>query len=54
MGSISDFKLYAFNTTAFAVSLSNIDVMLKLTLLAVSIGYTLQKWYYLNKNEKDE
>ena len=37
------------NVGAFAVSMSNIDVILKLTLLAVSIGYTVQKWYNLNK-----
>ena len=37
------------NVSAFAVSMSNIDVVLKLTLLAVSIGYTVQKWYNLNK-----
>jgi hypothetical protein len=54
MGSVSDIKLYIFNASAFAVSLADIDVVLKLTLLAVSIGYTIQKWYYLNKNEKDE
>jgi hypothetical protein len=49
MGSIGDIKLYALNAGAFAVSMSNIDVVLKLTLLAVSIGYTVQKWYNLNK-----
>ena len=37
------------NVGAFAVSMSSIDVLLKLTLLAVSIGYTVQKWYNLNK-----
>jgi hypothetical protein len=49
MGSIGDIKLYMLNVGAFAVSMSNIDVLLKLTLLAVSIGYTIQKWYNLNK-----
>jgi hypothetical protein len=49
MGSIGDIKLYTLNAGVFAVSMSSIDVALKLTLLAVSIGYTVQKWYYLNK-----
>ena len=49
MGSIGDIKLYMLNVGAFAVSMSSIDVVLKLTLLAVSIGYTVQKWYNLNK-----
>ena len=35
MVSLNDIKLYIFNASAFAVSLSNIDVALKLTLLAV-------------------
>lgn len=49
MFSMGDIKLYMLNVGAFAVSMSNIDVILKLTLLAVSIGYTVQKWYNLNK-----
>jgi len=38
--------------SAFAISLADIDVILKLTLLAVSIGYTIQKWYILNDKNK--
>ncbi len=49
MGSIGDIKLYALNASALAVSLADIDVILKLALLTVSIGYTIQKWYNLNK-----
>ena len=49
---IGDIKLYTINAGAFIVSMSDIDVALKLTLLVVSIGYTVQKWYYLNKNKK--
>jgi hypothetical protein len=49
MFSMGDIKLYMLNVSAFAVSMSSIDVVLKLTLLAVSIGYTVQKWYNLNK-----
>lgn len=52
MSFFNDIKLYALNTTVFAISLSNIDMVLKLTLLSISIGYTVQKWYYLNKNKK--
>ena len=51
MGSIGDIKLYMINASALMVSTSNIDVVLKLTLLAVSIGYTVQKWYNLNNKK---
>jgi hypothetical protein len=52
MGSFGDIKLYTLNTSVLAISLANVDVVLKLTLLSISIGYTVQKWYYLNKNKK--
>ena len=51
MGSIGDIKLYMINASALMVSMSNIDVVLKLTLLAMSIGYTVQKWYNLNNKK---
>jgi hypothetical protein len=34
------------------LSFTNIDSALKLLLLSVSIGYTLQKWYLMNKENK--
>lgn len=48
--SISDLKIYVFNASSLAISMTNIDVFLKLTLLVVSIGYTVHKWYLMNKN----
>jgi len=48
----TDLKIYGVNFSAFAISLADIDVILKLTLLAVSIGYTIQKWYILNDKNK--
>ncbi len=50
--SITDMKLYIMNFTAIAVSMSNIDVILKIILLAVSIGYTLHKWYLMYGKNK--
>ena len=35
------------------VSFTSIDEVLKIILLGVSIGYTAQRWYYLNKNKND-
>ena len=53
---ISDLKLYFLNATSFAISLSPVDMILKIVLLALSIGYTIDKWAKLRKkrdNEKD-
>lgn len=50
--SLSDIKIFALNFSSLAISMTNIDVILKLSLLVVSIGYTLHKWYLLNKNNK--
>jgi hypothetical protein len=48
---VGDIKLYSLSFAGFAMSLTNIDVILKILLLAVTIGYTIQKWYLLNKDK---
>ena len=47
--SVNDLKIYIFNASILAISMTKIDVVLKLTLLIVSIGYTVNKWYLMNK-----
>lgn len=49
---MEDFKLMILNTGSFAISMTDIDVILKIILLSVSIGYTAQKWYLINKKKK--
>ena len=51
---MNDLKLYILNAFSFLVSFTAIDEVLKILLLAVSIGYTAQRWYYLNKNKNNE
>jgi len=34
------------------LSFTNIDAVLKIILLSVSIGYTLQRWYLMNKDNR--
>ncbi len=46
-----DVKLVLLNTTAMTISMSQIEVMLKLALLLVSICYTAQRWWLLQKNK---
>jgi len=47
----TDIKIYALNGSSLMISFTNIDVVLKLTLLIVSIGYTLHKWYLMTKKK---
>lgn len=48
---MEDLKLYLLNAFAMIISFTEIDMFLKLLLLVVSIGYTVNKWYNLrNKN----
>ena len=47
-----DLKVYALSIGTFGISMSNLDIVLKVTLMLVTIGYTVQKWYIMNKNSK--
>lgn len=47
---LSDIKLYLLNTSALAISMTNIELGLKVVLLIVSIGYTITKWIDLKKD----
>jgi len=49
---MQDIKLLGMNATSLAMSFSNIDTALKIVLLLLSIGYTINKWYLMNKNDK--
>ncbi len=47
---ITDYKTLLINLGTFLFSMTNIDIVLKIILLVVTIGYTVHKWYLLNKN----
>ena len=49
--SLADIKLYALNGSSLMMSFTNIDAAMKIILLAVSIGYTIQRWYLMNKEK---
>ena len=49
---VTDLKIYTLNATALGVSMTDIDIVLKIILLAVSIGYTIHKWYLLSGKNK--
>ena len=50
---IVDIKMVAINISALAISMSQVDTGLKITLLVISIGYTLNKWYIEIKNKRN-
>ena len=49
---VTDLKIYAITGIALATSLTNIDVILKIILSLIAIGYTLYKWYLLYGKSK--
>ena len=48
---MTDIKLIAINSTALAVTMTQLEVSLKIILLLVTIGYTVFKWVKLNKKK---
>jgi len=47
---MQDVRLYLLNAGAFTVTMMDwLEPVLKITLLIVTIGYTLHKWYKLKK-----
>jgi len=50
--SLQDMKLYVMNFSAFTLSLTNIDMILKIILLTITILYTAHKWYLMYEKNK--
>jgi hypothetical protein len=48
---IQDYKTLFINMGSLGLSLTDIDVILKIVLLLITIFYTLQKWYLMNKKK---
>lgn len=50
---IQDLKLIAINSISLMISMTQVEMALKILLLVVSIGYTMQKWYEIySRNNK--
>ena len=49
----TDIKVLTFNAATMALSFSELEEVLKILLLVASIGYTVQKWYFMNKKRKE-
>ena len=47
---LSDIKLYILHALSFGITMMDwLEPVLKITLLLVTIGYTMHKWYKLKK-----
>jgi hypothetical protein len=49
---IQDLKIYFINIATMAITMTQIEMILKIALLLVSIGYTLTKWYEVHNRNK--
>jgi hypothetical protein len=49
---LQDLKLYLVNSLSLIISLSNIEMTLKIVLLLASIGYTVTKWVEIYTKKK--
>ena len=49
-----DYNTLLINAGSFGISMTDIDVALKIILLTITIFYTLQKWYLMNKKNNDK
>jgi hypothetical protein len=47
----TDLKVLLLNASTMAISFSTLEAALKITLLIASIGYTIQRWYLMNKKD---
>jgi len=50
---ITDYKTLLINLGTFLFSMTNVDIALKIILLITTIGYTLHKWYLMNKRNNE-
>ena len=50
----TELKLWMINVVVITVTFTQIENALKLILLLVSIGYTIDKWIDRRKNKKED
>ena len=51
---VGDLRLYTVNSVALAISITNVEIAMKLTLLGISIVYTIMKIIDLKNNKTKE
>ena len=48
---IADLKIYFYNSIALGVSMTDVELALKIILLICTIGYTISRWIDNEKNK---
>jgi hypothetical protein len=48
----TDLKLYTLNIMSLFISMTAVEPALKIILLVASIGYTIQRWWIMNKTKE--
>lgn len=49
-----DLKLSLFTGTYFIISFAEVDVTMKIIAFLIATGYTLRRWYLMEKSKKNE
>jgi len=51
---LEDFKFWCLNLFVLFFSFTNVEVTLKIISLLLAIGYTLRRWYLMEKKQNNE
>lgn len=54
MHQLIDLKLSALLSVFTVVSFSKADIIMKIIVFLLTVGYTLDRWYHLRKNKNDK
>lgn len=54
MHQLIDLKLSALLSVFTVVSFSKADLIMKIIVFLLTVGYTLDRWYHLRKNKNDK
>jgi|TARA_Y100000114_G_C11753482_1_gene325650 hypothetical protein len=48
---LEDLKLYGLNFGALGISLTEIELILKVLVLLATLGYTMHRWWIMSKEK---
>jgi hypothetical protein len=49
-----DLKVFSLAMLYAFVQFADCEIIMKITAFVLTIGYTLRRWYFLEKNNKDD
>ena len=50
--SVTDLKIYTLNFLTLTISFTNVEFIIRFTLVLISIFYTLHKWWLMYEKNK--